>query len=148
MVFGMNASLAVIMSPFLPQKADSFPRFRDIFTDDEEAPTKGDIYVYTRVGGGNRGCWEDEWKENCDCPACKSDKIEALDGCVCRYDDDYDNTFCTFVFKVPDEKREDFNLVLCGKITETSDWYKETLRKMFADSEKISALIEDAFIKK
>jgi hypothetical protein len=147
MVFGMNANLAVIMSPFLPQRADTFPRFRDIFTEAEDAPVKGDIYIYTRMGGGNRECWE-EGKEDCDCCACNADKIEDLDECLYRYDDDFDRTFCTFVFKVKDERREDFNLVALGKLKETSDWYKETLRNMFADSQKISALIDEICVKK
>ena len=37
MIAGMNAGLAVLASPFLPRRADHFPRFRDIFREAEQA---------------------------------------------------------------------------------------------------------------
>lgn len=140
MMNGMNASGAVVFSPFLPIRADKFPRFRDIFTSDEEAPTKGDLYIYTRMGGGNAECWENG-DDDCNCPACCAAKLEDLPECIAAYDDDFDCTYKTFVFKVPDVMRADFDLVMAEKIKETSDAYKARLKELFADSKKISEWI-------
>jgi hypothetical protein len=144
MINGMNATLAMLLSPFLPIRADKFPRFRDIFLGDDEATVKGDIYIYTRMGGGNRECWnEGPGGAACECSACEADLIEANNQCVSRYDDDFDCTFCTFVFNVLDEDKNDFLLVTTGKIKETSDKYKTRLKEMFSDSEKITSLIKE-----
>jgi hypothetical protein len=142
MLHGMNASLALVMSPFLPIRADEFPRFRDIFLGAEDSPFTGDIFVYTRMGGGNRECWEADPKDPCDCAACVADRIEEATGCVGSYDDDFDCTFRTFVFTVAPEHKNDFNKVVAGELPKTSDWYKARLREMFAESEKLQALIE------
>jgi hypothetical protein len=134
LIHGMNASQALLLSPFLPTRCDNFPRFRNVFTNADDTDVVGDIYVYTRVGGGNRECWEDGEREDCDCSACESDRIESDDRCIHRYDDDFDSTYTTFVFKVSDDMRADYEKLLAGDFDGLSDKYKKTLRDMFPDS--------------
>lgn len=138
---GMNANLAVMLSPFLPRRADQFPRFRDIFTSADDSPVKGDIYVYTRMGGGNRDCWDGCCEER-PCIACDAYQLEREPTCVRRYDDDYDCTYSTFVFRVADEHRADFDVLVAGGLERLSPWYFETLRTQFSGSEKITGFID------
>lgn len=124
MMYGRNDILEIILNGFLPRPASSFPRYRNIFSQDEEfekrTGNKADIFVYTRMGGGNRDCWGEDYNVNeedahiqdnrpCQCPACESYRIERHENCVGRYDDDFDCTYTTFGFKVPDDLREDFD---------------------------------------
>lgn len=51
MIHGYNISCIVFM-PMLGRKQEEYPRFRDCFLSDD----KEHIIIYTRVGGGNRGC--------------------------------------------------------------------------------------------
>lgn len=44
-------------------------------------------------------------------------------------DDDFDSTYAEYKFKVPEEWKEDFDKIVNGKIRETSDKYKESIRK-------------------
>lgn len=135
MIRGMNANAVILFSPFLPIRADKFPRFRDVFLEADDSPVKGDIYVYTRMGGGNADCWE-EGAEDCTCPACEASKLAKHESCVSRYDDSFDCTFSTFVFKVT-EHRDDFDKLMNGKAVEVSQWYRDRLKELFSDSEKI-----------
>jgi hypothetical protein len=141
---GMNAELAILMSPFLPRPADQFPRFRNCFiqADDYHGEAKGDIFVYTRMGGGNRECWINEPPHEAkDCNACDANELEAL--AVARYDDEFDSTYSTFVFKVSDEDRADYDALVTGNMGALSDRYMERLTQIFAerDSEKINTFI-------
>ena len=51
MVYGFNPACLLFM-PMLGRKQDEYPRFRDCFLSED----KKHIDIYTRVGGGNRGC--------------------------------------------------------------------------------------------
>jgi len=140
LLHGVNAQLAILVSPFLPRRADQFPRFRDVFTSADDSPVKGDIYVYTRMGGGNRRCW-DGCSEEKPCLACDAYQVERDPTCIRRYDDDGDSTYSTFVFRVADEHRADFDVLVSGGFDKLSSWYFDTLRQRFADSEKITEFI-------
>ena len=50
MMNGFNPACVLIM-PMLGRKQEEYPRFRDCFVTEEN-----NIAIYTRVGGGNRGC--------------------------------------------------------------------------------------------
>ena len=144
-IFGMNAGLVVLMAPLLPRRPDRFPRFRDIFTDDEDARVKGDIYVYTRMGGGNSECWGDgpDAETGALCSACDADQVQDDERCVHRYDDDFDNTYSTFVFVVSDEDRPDLEALLGGQLEDLSERYRARLRELFADDgPKTRAVVE------
>lgn len=133
LIAGMNAGLALVASPFLPRRADKFPRFRDIFTEADDTDLKGDLYVYTRMGGGNRECWENDDTPTCDCGACDAERIEESDQCVGSYEDEFDRTYRTFVFKIADEDRADWETLKAGNPAVLSDAYVTKLQAMFAD---------------
>ena len=57
LLHGMNATAVMLLSPFAPTRIDNFPRFRNVFLEDEDAPNPADFYVYTRMGDGNRDCY-------------------------------------------------------------------------------------------
>lgn len=102
----MNMDAVVILSCYLNKRVDQdFPRFRDVFTKDDDCPVKDyDFLIYTRMGGGNRGCWENG-KIDCSCPACLSDKLEKEPYVIGRYDDDFDCTYSTFIIKLSEEQK-------------------------------------------
>lgn len=117
--------------PMLGKHPDEYPRFRDCFagkqnTDGGELDQfgipiqkHGDqklISVYTRVGGRNRESYQD-----------KIDELRATKGYVEDFDDDFDCTFATFVFKVPEKFADDFDKIKEGKIKETTQEYKNTV---------------------
>lgn len=129
MLNGMNAELAITLSPFLPRRADRFPRFRDIFIDRETNL----ISVYTRVGGGNRGCWNDTENENCGCGGCDADRLEDDPNCTSREDDSFDSTYCTFTFKIPESMKEDLVALAEARISSLSQTYKTKLREQFPE---------------
>lgn len=128
MLHGMNAVPAVILSPFLPRRADDFPRFRDIFNSAEDTTLKGDIYVYTRIGPTE--CWE-RGERDCECPGCDATRLMQHADCVGSYTDDFDSTYRTFVFRVPDAMRPDWTALQEGRLADLSTAYRERLRTMF-----------------
>ena len=113
MINGANPATFFIL-PMLGEKhPEQYPRFRDCFVDGDET------HVYTRVGGGNRDCGfgEEELQQH---PNYLRDK-----------DDDFDSTYATYVFSVPDEFKTDFELIKSGKIKDISEKYKERLYLVF-----------------
>jgi hypothetical protein len=135
----MNHELVLFLSPFLPRRADHFPRFRDIFLGADDSAIKGDIYIYTRMGGGNRECWGDcpNKEDGSLCPACDADALENDERCVHRYDDDFDCTYSTFVFRVSDDDRADFDAVVNGG--EKSERYVAAVETILADIKRKQA---------
>ena len=106
--------------PMLDKHPDEYPRYRDCFLSDEEHPEYDDhIHVYTRVGGGNRktGLGEEELYKN--------------KHYVTTFDDSYDSTYATYVFKVPTKWIADFKKFKERKIKEFSEEYKKQLYKIY-----------------
>ena len=113
MLNGVNPATFFIL-PMLGQKhPDNYPRFRDCFVNNNE------IHVYTRVGGGNRNC---EFGE---------EELQQHPNYLRDFDDEYDSTYATYVFSIPDEFKNDFDLITSGKIKEISEAYKERLYKVY-----------------
>ena len=83
MIMGFNPACVLIM-PMLGRKQEEYPRFRDCFVTEEN-----NIAIYTRVGGGNRGCGYGE------------EELYKDENFLTTYDDDYDCTYATYEFKVP-----------------------------------------------
>lgn len=83
LLFGMNPSTDKLLS-LLGAKREDFGRFRDVFLD------KPYIVVYTRCGGGNRENYFPDWVVNH--PWYERDA-----------DDDYDCTYASIFFKVPED---------------------------------------------
>lgn len=113
MLNGVNPATFVIL-PMLGEKhPDQYPRFRDCFIDGEE------IHVYTRVGGGNRNCGFGE------------EELQAHPNYLRDEDDDFDSTYATYIFSVPEQWKPDFDKIVAGKLLEISQEYKDRLYKVF-----------------
>lgn len=113
MINGVNPATFFIL-PMLGEKhPDNYPRFRNCFVDNNE------IHVYTRVGGRNRNC---EFGE---------EELQHHPNYLRDFDDEYDSTYATYVFSIPDEFKNDFDLITSGKIKEISESYKERLYKVY-----------------
>ena len=109
-LYGKNCKLVVCTSFALGFNIEEvFPRFRDCFTKDKECPVKDyDVLIYTRMGGGNRACWEDK-EPDCECPACRARALEKKPFVVGRYDDSYDCTYSFFVIKFNKKQKAIFD---------------------------------------
>ena len=112
MVNGFDPAVVFIL-PLLGRRVSEYPRFRDCFVDDDK------IAIYTRVGGNNRNCGFGE---------------EALyedPDFVRTYDDDFDNTYGTYLFNVPEKWKSDFDKLLEGDLEGTSDEYKQYIKEFW-----------------
>ena len=98
MLFGTNEEAPVLLG-MLSVNKEYFSRFRDVEL--IESGTK--IRVFTRLGGGNR----EEYKENWD-------KIRKHELYLKDYDDEFDTTYAYIEFNIPEQ-------------------YKETAKKMFKE---------------
>lgn len=105
MLMGFNPSCVVIM-PMLGRKQDEWPRFRDCFVTEEK-----NIAIYTRVGGGNRNCGYGE------------EELYKDPNFIKTYDDDYDSTYATYEFRVPEKWKNDFDVIVEGNLKSVSDEY-------------------------
>lgn len=91
-------------------------RYRDCFLDDTEGVLR--IAIYTRCGGGNREAYEHVFGEMSERP-----------GYLDNRDDDYDCTYATIWFAIPDKFRE-----LCaqfagmGAVQNPQEMFEATMR--------------------
>lgn len=109
---GVNPAAFFIL-PMLGKHPDEYPRFRDCFVGED----KKTIEVFTHVGGGNRhsGYGEEE--------------LEKHPNFIRTYDDDFDSTYGTYVFSVPERWQADFDKILNGKTLFISEeYFNEILR--------------------
>lgn len=124
MMNGVNQATFYIL-PMLGKHPDEYPRFRDCFVTE-----KGDIAVYTRVGGGNRGCGYGE------------ESLCTTNGFITTYDDPCDGTYATYEFSVPEKWKCDFNNIMSGNFAKVSDEYRREVIRVFP---KLSDKIEGMF---
>jgi len=146
MLHGFNPGV-IILLPMLKMHPDSIPRFRDCYLGEDE----NCIAVYTRLGAGNRECFCDEFEEKSECYACKAETVLRKHKNYIRdFDDnDYDSTYATFLFSVPEEFKEDFKKIKEGKIKDTSENYKNTVFNVFPKiKDKIEACLMEVLIEK
>ena len=113
MINGFNPACVLIM-PMLVRKQDEYPRFRDCFVTEEN-----NIAIYTRVGGGNRNCGYGE------------EELYKDENFLTTYDDEYDSTYATYEFKVPEKWKDDFSKILCGDFASVSVEYIEYLKQFY-----------------
>jgi hypothetical protein len=119
MIHGTTPATFFVL-PMLGKHPDEYPRFRDCFIADEEHPEYNDhIHVYTRVGGNNRGEGYGE------------EALYDMPGFVTTFDDSFDNTFATYVFKIPEKWAADFQLFKENRIKEFSQEYKDEIIRVF-----------------
>lgn len=109
---GYNPACVFIL-PMLGRKQEEYPRFRDCFVED------GMIAIYTRVGGGNRGCGFGE------------EELYKDPNFVKTYDDDFDNTYATYLFNVPEKWKPDFDKILEGDASDVSDEYYDYVKSFY-----------------
>jgi len=116
-LFGWNPA-CVLLAPMLTDENPQqfFPRFRDCYLSDD----KDHIEIFTRVGGGNREYYADEIEDLRSMPTYVSDE-----------DDDFDCTYATFTFGVPEEWRADFEHVKARDFEKLSDAYVERMQKCY-----------------
>lgn len=113
MMNGFNPACVLIM-PMLGRKQDEWPRFRDCFLTED-----GNIAIYTRVGGCNRNSGYGE------------EKLYEDENFIKTYDDDFDNTYATYEFTVPDKWRKDFGAIYKGRLEDVSEEYIQYLKEFF-----------------
>jgi len=145
MINGVQPSTFFIL-PMLGKHPDKYPRFRDCFIGKQYSDDEVDefgipkhkhgeeelISVYTRVGGDNKEGYKKEIAEMRKHPEFVED-----------YDDDFDNTFATYVFRVPEKFKGDFKKIKEGKLKEISQEYKDLLYKVYP---KLKDKFDDIFV--
>ena len=133
MIRGVNQATFFIL-PMLGKHPDEYPRFRDCFPgamknseekDEFGIPLKTTtdealISVYARVGGGNRHDYNDE-----------IEKMRKMPTYVRDYDDDFDCTYATFIFEVPEKWKEDFDHMMKGEVEKISKEYVVEMQRVF-----------------
>jgi len=117
LIFGKNTNADQLLA-LLGFTQDTFYRFRDCYL--EEYRGKRAIAVYTRAGGGNSECWCGEWRpldpetsvKNADgalhapdCVTLVNEVVRKHELYAERLDDDFDCTYCTYYFRVPEEAK-------------------------------------------
>ena len=112
-LFGFNPACVTIL-PMLGRKQEEYPRFRDCFVTDDN-----NIAIYTRVGGNNRDCGFGE------------EELYKDENFIRTYDDDFDNTFATYEFKVPNKWKNDFDKIMNNEFNKVSDEYVEYVESFY-----------------
>lgn len=123
MIYGVNPGTFFVMPMLSDKHPDQWPRFRDCFLGDDDH-----IHVYTRVGGGNRNCGFGE------------DELYAHPLFVSTFDDSFDSTYATYVFRVPDEHIDDMKKIKAGDLVSLSESLQAKCRAMFP---KLSEKFDD-----
>lgn len=109
MLFGVNPMAGILMQA-IDLERGQVPRFRDCYLDETDSESR--IAVHTRTGGGNRPFYEnlEECRSNYpeyfggdDDPSGPwNDDLRASPYYLTDEDDDFDATYATFYFRVPD----------------------------------------------
>lgn len=129
MMHGFNPCVIWVL-PMLGKHPEEYPRFRDCFVGDKEHPEyKDHILVYTRTGGNNRDCYEEA-----------NQAMRDMEGFVTDYDDSFDNTFASWVFKVPEKWQKDFEAFKQGRLKDLSPEYQDRIKQIYP---KIADKIEE-----
>ena len=110
------------MLPMIGMHPIEIPRFRNVFLRDEEHPEYDDnIQVYTRVGGNNRNSGYGE------------EKLEKHPNFVATFDDNFDNTYGTYVFSVPEEWKGDYDKIVKAEFHNLSEGYKVRFGEIYLE---------------
>jgi hypothetical protein len=120
MLFGRNP-LAQVYLAMLGLSPDDVGRFRDCFLQKEDGEEPR-IVVYTRNGGGNR----DDY-------AGTTESLQAHPEYVTDFDDDFDCTYASYVFKVPETFKEHIEKILAtveGQVVDPGARFQELLAKL------------------
>ena len=130
---GVNPATFFVL-PMLGKHPDEYPRFRDCFLSDDERPELADhIHIYTRTGGENRDDYESE-----------NQAMREMPGFVTDYDDSFDCTFASWVFRVPERWKSDYDKIRSGNIKDVSAEYQTELRRVYP---KLGSKFDELFCK-
>jgi len=128
LLFGMNAQTDLLLAVIGLKQCD-IERFRNVGTADEGRK----IEVYTRTGGGNRS----------DYPNLTMRKLPEWQG---SEDDDFDNTYCTDTFAVPEQFVADVaalaDPLTHGLRAEFAQHLAKTLRREPTEADQATAAYE------
>ncbi len=129
-IHGVNQA-AFWFLPMLGKHPDEYPRFRDCFTSDEAHPEYNDhIHVFTRTGGGNR----DHYDEG-------NQMMKSMDGFVTDFDDSFDKTFASWVFKISAKWKKDYDAICRQDLQGVSEEYREQIKKVYPKlAEKVDSI--------
>ena len=126
MVHGYNPACVWVL-PLLGKHENEYPRFRDCYIEQKDGEYV--IVIYTRVGGGNRNCGFGE------------EELYKDPLFVETVDDEFDNTYAEYKFRVPEKWKDDFNKIIEGKFLETSKEYQELIKSFYPKvADKIEAI--------
>ena len=110
-IFGKNPMSNGLLAVLGLTQAD-FARFRDCYIEGET------VAVYTRLGGGNRECYQ-----------ATIEQIQSHPLYLRDVDDDYDCTYATFYFRIPEEMKAAIaGLVAKDEVAPADKW-----KQFFAD---------------
>lgn len=124
---------ASLLLEMIGQTPESVGRFRDCYLDRKDG--KLTIVVYTRNGGGNRECWRETEEKNCNCAGCIiTEKLPCDEGYVEDWDDDFDNTYASIRFTIPETFIE-----LCEQIAGSGAEQEDPGKRMVAVIEKLQS---------
>jgi len=117
--------------PMLGKHPDEYPRFRNCFLGDDANPEYDNhIHVYTRTGGGNREDYRVE-----------IDTMRAMPEYVTDWDDSFDSTYASWVFRVPEKWQKDFEALISCDMNGVSAEYRDQMNTVFPKlAEKFDAL--------
>lgn len=130
-VNGFNMACLLYL-PMLGKHSDEYPRFRDCFISDPDHPKYDNhIHVYTRTGGANRQHHIEENRVMMTAPEF-----------VATFDDKFDSTFASFVYKIPEKWQADFNAISEQRFDLTSEEYRAEMKRVFP---KLTEVIDSLF---
>lgn len=103
-LFGVNPLAAVVVEAV--GATGPIPRFRDAYFDAEEDR----LVIFTRTGGGNRDYYDEpNGYDNEDYEGPFNSDLRALPNFISDEDDDFDSTYASFYFSVPEAYKPIFN---------------------------------------
>lgn len=135
MMNGVDPATFFIL-PMLGKHPDSYPRFRDCFTEErhwvktEEFPAmevvpngqSGVICVLCRVG---KESWATDEERGI------GHQLRAQEGYLREFDDAWDATYRTYVFAVPERWKTDYEKITQGDLLGISSAYKQELYRVY-----------------
>jgi len=125
MLFGRNPNSAFLRAVLNMTEGD-FGRFRDVWVTEGTETDGPRILVYTRLGGGNRECYCDDGAEH-SCYQSTIAELQAHPLYVTDFDDDFDCTYASFEFKVPEHMKAVVRTFMDESITNPKERWEKLL---------------------
>ena len=101
-LYGTSVTATFVLQ-MLEISSEVIPRFRDAWIEWKNKDNKiPQICIYTRTGGGNRTIYDIQKGADQKLLTPNNDDLRKLPGYIIDIDDDYDNTYAKFYYKVPD----------------------------------------------